>query len=139
MTTDGDDAFELAPEGAEYVINHYRSTNQNLRTQLNRIIERAGLEPWPKLFHNLRACRETELATEHPLHVVCYWIGNSATIAQKHYLQVTDEHLEKAAQGGAKSGALSTKTPAQNAGHSAAASAPKKSKNPVKTGVLVML
>ncbi len=30
------------------------------------------------------------------MHVVCRWIGNSQPIAAKHYLQVTDEHFEKA-------------------------------------------
>lgn len=32
------------------------------------------------------------------LHVVCTWIGNSQIVAQKHDLQVTDEHFEKAVQ-----------------------------------------
>ena len=40
----------------------YRDANANLRTRLARIIERAGLEVWPKLFQNLRLTRETELA-----------------------------------------------------------------------------
>jgi integrase len=92
------DAFELAAEGAVNVISRYRDTNQNLRTQLLRIIKRAGLRPWPRLFHNLRASRETELAANHPIHVVCQWLGNSALIAQKHYLQVTEEDFARAAQ-----------------------------------------
>ena len=81
-----------------FVINRYRGTNTNLRTQLNRIIRRAGLEPWPKLFQNLRSTRETELAEEYPIHVVCEWIGNSKAIASKHYLQVTDDHFRRATQ-----------------------------------------
>ncbi|MGD9724021.1 MAG: hypothetical protein AB7O59_21705 [Pirellulales bacterium] len=80
----------------------YRDAGQNLRTQLERIIRRAGLEPWPKLFQNLRSTRETELAESFPMHVVCEWIGNSAAVAAKHYLQVTDEHFEQAAQSEAK-------------------------------------
>ncbi len=91
-------AFEEAPDGAEYVITKYRSTNVNLRTQLERIIQRAGLEPWPKLFQNLRSTRQTELEETFPSHVVCKWIGNSPKVASKHYLQVTEEHYEKAAQ-----------------------------------------
>jgi len=90
-----EDAFILAGEHvldpSAPVIRRYRGTNVNLRTQLNRIIKRAGLTPWPKLFQNLRATRETELAKVHPIHVVCAWIGNSQVIANKHYLQVTDE------------------------------------------------
>ncbi len=85
------------PVGTEFIITRYREANQNLRTQLTKIIKRAGLEPWPKLFHNLRSTRETELAETYPLHVVCAWIGNSQPIAAKHYLQVTDDHFSQAA------------------------------------------
>lgn len=88
--------WEQAEPGAQYVITRYRQTNANLGTQLRRIVKRAGLTPWPKLFHNLRATRETELAEQFPLHVVCRWIGNSQTIAHRHYLQVTDAHFEAA-------------------------------------------
>jgi hypothetical protein len=53
---------------------------------------------WPKLFHNLRASRETELAKVYPVHLVCAWLGHAAAIAQKHYLQLTDEDFERAAR-----------------------------------------
>src|SRR5262249_173985 len=36
------------------VITRYRDTNANLRTQLHRIIKKAKLTPWQKLFQNLR-------------------------------------------------------------------------------------
>lgn len=80
----------------DYVITRYRDPKQNLRTQLLRIIHRAGLVPWPKLWHNLRSSRQTELAETYPMHVVCNWIGNSAAVARDHYLQVTDQHFERA-------------------------------------------
>jgi hypothetical protein len=98
-----EEAFEQAPAGAVYVLNRYRdaSRNQLLRKHFLGILLRAGVSPWPKLFHNLRASRETELAAEYPLHVVCYWIGNSAQIAAKHSLQVTDGDFERAAKSGA--------------------------------------
>ena len=94
-------AFEEACEGEEHVITHYRDPNSNLRTQLHRIIKRAGLESWPKVFQNLRSTRETELAERFPIHVVCKWIGNSEPVASAHYLQLTDEHFERAVKGGA--------------------------------------
>ncbi len=87
------EAFSQALPGTLHVITRYRSTNSNLRTQLQRIIRRAGLTPWPRLFHNLRATRQTELAELFPGHVVCAWIGNTERVAQNHYLQVTDEHF----------------------------------------------
>ena len=61
-----------------------------------RIIKRAGLKPWAKLWQNLRSTRETKLADEFPAHVACAWIGNSEVVANKHYLQVTDEHFAQA-------------------------------------------
>jgi len=90
------EVFELAEPGTEHVITRYRDPAVNLRTQLLRIIAKAGLQPWPKLWQNLRSTRETELAERYPLHVVCAWIGNSRAVAQQHYLQVTDEHFEQA-------------------------------------------
>ncbi len=106
-----EESFELAAEGAVHVLTRYRKSSGNLRTDLARIVRRAGLKPWPRLFHNLRATRETELAAEYPLHVVCAWIGNSALIAARHYLQVTDGDFERAA----KSGAEALQNPVQQA------------------------
>jgi len=91
-----EEVFELAEPGIPYVITRYRDANANLRTQLLRILKRAGLQPWPRLFQNLRASRETELAAEYPLHVATTWIGNTARIAERHYLQVPDEAFAKA-------------------------------------------
>ena len=44
-----------------------------------------------------RSTRETELVEQWPEHVVCAWIGNSKAVAREHYLQVTEEHFERAA------------------------------------------
>ena len=79
------------------IITRYRDANANLRTQLYKIIRRAGLKPWPKLFQNLRATRATELADEYPTHVAADWLGHSTKIADKHYRQTTAEHFAKAA------------------------------------------
>ena len=66
-----EECFDLAEPGSEFVVTRCRNTNANLRTQLLRIIRRAGVQPWPKLFQNLRGTRETELADDFPIHVVC--------------------------------------------------------------------
>jgi integrase len=94
-----DAAFDDAEDGAEFVIARYRDPRVNLRSRLTDIIYKAGLTPWSKLWHNLRATRETELAESYPIHVVCQWIGNSEAVAKRHYLQVTDEHFAQAARG----------------------------------------
>lgn len=90
------DVLEQAEPGTEYLITKYRGPN--LRTGLLRILKRAGVEPWPRLFHNLRASRQTELEEQFPSHVVCHWCGNSEQIARKHYLTTHDEHYAQAAQ-----------------------------------------
>ncbi len=81
--------FEHAEDGAEFVFEGWRG-RENLRTHFNRIIKRAGLQPWPRLWHNLRASRESELMREYDLATVCKWIGNSPAIAAKHYMASID-------------------------------------------------
>ena len=101
------EAYELAPPGSVHCLRmHFgerssipNGTIANLRTQLGRIIAKAQVKPWPKLWQNLRSTRETELADEFPAHVVVAWLGNSEAVARKHYLQVTDEHFATAAGG----------------------------------------
>jgi len=107
------EAFEEAEPGTKYVVTRYRDSNQNLRTQFGRIVRRAGLTLWAKPFHNCRSTRETELADIFPPHVVSAWLGNSEIVARKHYLQVTDEHFEraqKAAQSVAAPGRMDVQT-----------------------------
>lgn len=93
-----EDAQELAKPGDRHVITRYRNTEANLRTQLLRITARAGVTPWPRTFHNMRSTRQTELEQQFPLHVVCKWLGNSPSVAARHYLQVTEEHFEMASK-----------------------------------------
>jgi hypothetical protein len=100
--TPGEAAVKTGPRPFLSNDDLFAALRVNLWTQLERIIRRAGLQPWPKLFHNLRATRETELAESFPIHVVCAWIGNSSAIAAKHYLQVTEEHFGRAINGGAQ-------------------------------------
>lgn len=91
-----DEAHECAHDGSVYCINRYRSQDVNLRTQFLRFIKRAGEKPWGRLWHNLRASLETKLANEFPLHVVTVWLGNTPRVAERHYLQVTPEHIARA-------------------------------------------
>ena len=62
------EAFDAAPDGAAHVVSGNRLGSENLRTQLTRIVKRAGVTPWPKIFQNCRSTRETELAERFPLH-----------------------------------------------------------------------
>lgn len=140
-------ARKEAGQGGQYLVMRYRSVRQNLATQFERIVCRAGLEPWPKLFQNLRSTRETELMETYPAHVVCAWIGNSESVAQKHYLQITDEHFAKAVraapddQNAAREGGALQKALQHTAGSSRMASyesAPAQQKAPVLPGLAAL-
>ena len=65
---------------------------------MQKIIKRAGLTPWPKLWQNLRATRATELVSEGwPEYKVCKWLEHTKLVAEKHYWQVTDADFDQAA------------------------------------------
>ncbi len=93
-----EDLFKVAKsrgkvKPSDYVIPRHGKERANLRTQFERFIKRAGLEPWPKLFQNCRSSRETELIyLGYQIHEVCAWIGNSPQVANDHYLQVLDSN-----------------------------------------------
>lgn len=83
----------------------------------------------------------------YPAHVVCAWIGNSESVAQKHYLQITDEHFSKAVraapddQNAAREGGALQKALQHTAGSSGMApyeSAPAQQKAPVLPGLTAL-
>ncbi len=88
--------FDEAELGTEHVISRYRESTVNRRTQFQRYITVAGVKPWPKLWHNLRASRATELVDQFPSHVCAAWLGHTEAVAMEFYRQVTAEHFAKA-------------------------------------------
>jgi len=90
------EGFEAAEPGAEYVITRYRRSNAKLSTQLRRILWGASIDPWPRLFQNLRASFATDLAARYPGHLCERWLGHTPQIAAKHYWQVTDRDFATA-------------------------------------------
>ena len=70
---------------------------QNLANKFRRIIFQAGLKPWERLFHNLRASRSNELFREFSIFDASYWMGQSAKIAQHHYINSNNPDLIKKA------------------------------------------
>ncbi len=71
----------------------------NLRTELARIVTRAGLAMWEKPFQNLRSSRETDWLEMFPgrIAAVAGWMGHSPTVAMRHYAQVLPQHFGGAA------------------------------------------
>mgnify|MGYP006275874575 CR=1 FL=1 len=89
----------IAPPNSVHVVRQYRGNETNLRSQLGRILERAGIVQWEKLFVNLRASARTDLEEIFPGHVCNAWLGHSTRVAERHYLQTTESHWEKATSG----------------------------------------
>ena len=100
------DAFDQAEDGAVYVVEKhaplylrgqkertYISRQGNLGTVFAKIIRRAGIVPWQKLIHNLRASFETDLLNgkfDIPnrrigIQTVAMWLGHSVKIMLEHY------------------------------------------------------
>ncbi len=93
----------------------------NLRTTFAKIIIRAGFEPWSRVWHSLRASCESDLANRFTLSTVTKWLGNTPSVALRHYIDPTETAFEEALnwvptepqKGGAKSGAFETQKEAQ--------------------------
>jgi len=88
--------FDAAEPGTVHVINRLRRPNANLRTTFLKIIARAGVSAWPRLFQNLRASAAMDVAARHPAHVAAEWMGHSVNVAKDHYLKAKDDDFEKA-------------------------------------------
>jgi integrase len=143
------DLFDRAEPGTEVVVPRLRDPAMNLRTTFGKIIAKAGVKPWPRLFHNMRASCATDWVERFPAHVVAGWLGHSPLIAARHYLQTRDAHFDLATGGGTVVAAAGTVEPeggaqsgapeAQNAAkHPAApdrAGSPKPSDEPCFSGV----
>ena len=92
------EVWEQAPEGAVHVIEHYRQ-HTNLGVKLSRVVRQAGLAPWPKVWHNLRATRCTELQQGgFAPQVVTDWCGHTEAIAEQAYWMTTAEDFARAAE-----------------------------------------
>ena len=107
-------AFEEAADGAEYVAEVLQDGRDNPRTPAMRYIRRAGMEPWPRLFQNLRASLETELSSEFPIQTVTSWLGNTPAVAMAHYLSVRETDFQKAVRNPVQQDAAQARTTPQD-------------------------
>ncbi len=118
-------AFDHAEEGGVFVFpDEYRRRAQgergwggaNMRTTLGKIVRKAGVNPWPRVWHSLRASCESDLAQSFPLAVVAKWLGNTPSVALRHYVDPTDAAFTQATgwvPGGADCGAPEAQNAAQ--------------------------
>ncbi len=84
-----------APRNEAYVI--YENRRRGFDSGFKRILYWAGLDPWPKLFQNMRSSRENDLIEEgFPPHVVGAWIGHTSRVQERHYLRTLDSFFQRA-------------------------------------------
>ncbi len=88
-----EETYDQAEDGATLVVPRVTGGSVNLRTTFEKIITRAGLVAWPRLFQNLRSSCETDWVELYPAHEVAAWMGHSPTVAARHYLQRRDHHF----------------------------------------------
>jgi hypothetical protein len=107
-------AFDQAEEGSTYMFPdewRVRAMGEdgwggaNMRATFAKIIRRAGVEPWPRIWHTLRASCESDLAQSFPLAKVTKWLGNTPSVALRHYVDPTEAAFEQAQDWTPKSGA----------------------------------
>ena len=86
------------PDGAERVIQPDAIVRQNIWRDFGALARRAKVKAYSKPLHSLRKSCITDWAENHPIHVVQQWAGHaSIETTRKYYLQVDDEHYERAA------------------------------------------
>jgi hypothetical protein len=84
------DLYEAAPEGAVEMVPQAHRAHVNIFLGLKKIVERAGLKPWPRLLQNLRSSCATDWAYDCPGVESSKWMGHSKVVAAEHYLQSRD-------------------------------------------------
>ncbi|MCB9840977.1 MAG: site-specific integrase [Phycisphaeraceae bacterium] len=84
-----DRLYHDADEGVVAIVPSVRDGSVNLRTGFRKIIARASLKVWPRLFHNMRAACITDWLTRPNVTVadVAEWAGHSPVVAATHYWQ----------------------------------------------------
>jgi integrase len=91
-----EDAFAVAPDGQKHIFGRH-VTSTNVFHPFEKIIEKAGYEPWPNLIKNLRLSCENDWLTagEAPAHVIAAWIGHDISVQNSSYAIVSDGHFEQ--------------------------------------------
>jgi len=108
--------FDTCPEGEQRLVT-IGGQGSSMTRPARRIIKRASVEPWKRLWQTLRQSCEKEWAMTMPQYAVSKWIGHSITVSGRHYANdVPDELFERAA-GIEGDGANSAQQNAQQKAH----------------------
>jgi len=90
-----EEGFEKAEEGELYVVNRYRDSKQNSRRTFNKIVQKAGLNP----FANILSNRQTKLTRMgYSVHLLSALIGNTEKVMQTQYFQANNDDYSNNSQ-----------------------------------------
>lgn len=82
------EAFDAAEAGTMTVTG---LSPNNLTRLGQRIVQGAGLKPWPKLYQAMRSSCENEWKQAGVAEATyCAWLGHSPTVSRKHYVSPTE-------------------------------------------------
>lgn len=82
--------------GGEEAVLKGLAEDSTLRMRLRALIEKAGMEPWPRVFHNLRASCAMDWVKRVPATSVAQWMGHGLGVSMDHYLQAQPEQMAAA-------------------------------------------
>ncbi len=69
-----------------------------LRQRVYRAIDSLGMDRWPRVFHSVRATRQTQLKELFGEKVACDWVGNSTDVFRQNYELIDDEIFTRAVE-----------------------------------------
>jgi len=92
-----EERLEAAEEGEVHLVTI--KGKGATRRQVARIWQRAGVEPWKRLWQTLRQSCEKEWAMYFPQYAVSKWIGHRITVSGRHYANDVPEELFTKAAG----------------------------------------
>ena len=85
-------------------------SDANVRGKSSVILRKAGVEQWERIWHNLRATRDTELSAVLPAHEVARLMGNSVKVSEEHYKMINPENFDSLKASRHKNDTCDTKT-----------------------------
>ena len=77
-------------------LSPWRSSAQNVRTPVLKPLQLSGIKDWPRLYHNMRLTRQTELLVHFPTRYVCEWLWNPRAVEMKHFGMATGDSFQRA-------------------------------------------
>ena len=90
------DRFDECEDGEERLVA-IGGKGGGMTRPATRIVRKASVEPWARLWQTLRQSCEKEWAMTFPQYAVSKWIGHSITVSGRHYANdVPDELFAKA-------------------------------------------